>query len=297
MIVIKLRTYIIAISVGLLHAAALQAAVVYDNLGSGPTYYQDGYASFGLIDGNSIDRGMKFVASQTVSLTTLQVAIGQAYWDGSTYAGSASIQLFTDAGNSPGTLLESWTSSYQSSFAGGVETLTSTAQPLLTKGSSYWIMMNDAPNSYLGGAWYFADSPQPGYVWVSYRPAAGQPLQVYQLTTGYRTRVIGNLPGDANGDGVVNADDYALIDRGYAAHLSGWSNGDFNGDNVVNFSDYLIIDEAYAAAQGGVPTDLLAQREGEFGANYANALVTAVPEPGIATALVAISAFFARRKR
>lgn len=291
------RNYIIAIFVVLLNTAALQATIVYDNLGAGPTYYDDGYASFGLIDGNSIDRGMKFVASKTVNLTTLQVAIGQAYWDGSTYAGSASIQLFTDAGNSPGTLLESWTSSYQSSFAGGVESLTSTTEPLLTQGASYWIMMNDAPSSYLGGAWYFADSPQPGYVWVSYRPAAGQPLQVYQLTTGYRSRVIGNLPGDANGDGVVNADDYALIDRGYAAHLTGWSNGDFNGDNVINAADYLIIDEAYAAAQGAVPADLLAQREEQFGSTYTTTLLTSLPEPGSAMAILAITPLFARKKR
>ncbi|HZZ42336.1 MAG TPA: dockerin type I repeat-containing protein [Tepidisphaeraceae bacterium] len=49
-------------------------------------------------------------------------------------------------------------------------------------------------------------------------------------------------PGDANLDGRINADDYALIDRGMAKHLTGWSNGDFNGDGVVNAADYRMID-------------------------------------------------------
>jgi len=43
--------------------------------------------------------------------------------------------------------------------------------------------------------------------------------------------------GDANLDGVVNADDYFQIDSGFISQKKGWYNGDFNYDNVVNADD------------------------------------------------------------
>ncbi|HZZ42480.1 MAG TPA: dockerin type I domain-containing protein [Tepidisphaeraceae bacterium] len=85
-------------------------------------------------------------------------------------------------------------------------------------------------------------------------------------------------PGDANGDGVVNADDYALIDRGFAGQRVGWSNGDFNSDGLVDANDYLIIDTAYAQLHPMTP-DFLASREAEFGEGYVSQLLAAVPEP------------------
>lgn len=52
--------------------------------------------------------------------------------------------------------------------------------------------------------------------------------------------------GDANLDGVVNADDLSLIMLGQAMHKSGWSAGDFNNDNQINADDWAEF--AYAAA-------------------------------------------------
>jgi hypothetical protein len=51
--------------------------------------------------------------------------------------------------------------------------------------------------------------------------------------------------GDANLDGVVNADDYFLIDSNYIPQNPGWYNGDFNYDNVINADDYFLIDFAF----------------------------------------------------
>jgi hypothetical protein len=51
--------------------------------------------------------------------------------------------------------------------------------------------------------------------------------------------------GDANLDGVVNADDYFLTDSGYVTQKGGWYNGDFNYDSVVNADDYFLIDSAF----------------------------------------------------
>ena len=87
------------------------------------------------------------------------------------------------------------------------------------------------------------------------------------------------LPGDANVDGTVNADDFALIDKGFAAHLAGWSNGDFNGDGVVDQNDYLIIDAAFLQHGGADPAALLAERESQFGTAYVQELLASVPEP------------------
>ena len=51
--------------------------------------------------------------------------------------------------------------------------------------------------------------------------------------------------GDANLDGVINADDYFLADSGFITQKGGWYNGDFSYDGVVNADDYFLIDEAF----------------------------------------------------
>lgn len=57
--------------------------------------------------------------------------------------------------------------------------------------------------------------------------------------------------GDADGNGVVNFDDYARIDNGFNNHLTGWRNGDFDGNGVIDFDDYSLIDNAFNAQNGG----------------------------------------------
>jgi len=56
--------------------------------------------------------------------------------------------------------------------------------------------------------------------------------------------------GDANLDGIVNADDYFRIDRGYISQKGGWYNGDFNYDKVVNADDYFLIDSVFIGQKG-----------------------------------------------
>lgn len=105
------------------------------------------------------------------------------------------------------------------------------------------------------------------------------------------------LYGDANLDGKLNADDYALLDRGFARHLTGWLNGDFNYDGVVDQCDYLLIDRAYALTEGGsLAPGFLDEREAEFGLDYVNELTLSVPEPaGVLPALAL--AVLSRRRR
>jgi len=62
--------------------------------------------------------------------------------------------------------------------------------------------------------------------------------------------------GDANLDGIVNADDYGLIDRGFISQKGGWYNGDFNYDDIVNADDYGLIDRAFIAQNAPLSSDL-----------------------------------------
>lgn len=103
-------------------------------------------------------------------------------------------------------------------------------------------------------------------------------------------------PGDANGDGALTADDYALIDRGFARHLAGRVNGDFNSDGVVDSADYLIIDSAWSSLHPGDAAALLTDRESQFGPGYVSALAASVPEPACMK-IGMIGALVARRRR
>jgi hypothetical protein len=65
--------------------------------------------------------------------------------------------------------------------------------------------------------------------------------------------------GDANLDGIINADDYANLDLGAAGLLVGWVGGDFNFDGLINADDFAAIDIG-AAAQSG-PLAVIAPTE------------------------------------
>ena len=49
------------------------------------------------------------------------------------------------------------------------------------------------------------------------------------------------LPGDASGDGTVNASDLAILGEHWKLSSQGWAQGDFNGDGTVNASDLGIL--------------------------------------------------------
>ncbi len=54
--------------------------------------------------------------------------------------------------------------------------------------------------------------------------------------------------GDLNGDGRVDADDYFIIDRNYSRHAAaGHASGDIDNNGVINGDDYFLMDNSYAA--------------------------------------------------
>jgi V8-like Glu-specific endopeptidase len=73
----------------------------------------------------------------------------------------------------------------------------------------------------------------------SVEDAAGNPLAA-DHTKSFLFKV-----GDANNDGIIDGDDYAIIDNGYNFGLSGFMNGDFDYNGVIDADDYAIIDNAY----------------------------------------------------
>ncbi|MCY2955065.1 MAG: carbohydrate-binding protein [Planctomycetota bacterium] len=73
---------------------------------------------------------------------------------------------------------------------------------------------------------------------------AGQSVLVTDVLVKY------TWDGDANLDGLINADDYFQIDSGFITQKGGWYNGDFNYDNTVNADDYFLIDSAFIGQSG-----------------------------------------------
>jgi hypothetical protein len=119
----------------------------------------------------------------------------------------------------------------------------------------------------------------------------------YSFSAGPQARVQLTYIGDANLDGLLNADDYALLDRGFAKSLSDWSNGDFNYDGTINNQDYLLIDRAYILRQAqGFSPGFLAQRQSQFGTQYISQLLTSLPEPSLLLCLPPIFPLSSRRR-
>jgi hypothetical protein len=49
------------------------------------------------------------------------------------------------------------------------------------------------------------------------------------------------LPGDADGNGSIDGEDYWYMDSGPLGRSGTWADGDFNGDGTVDQTDYIII--------------------------------------------------------
>jgi dockerin type I repeat protein len=62
-----------------------------------------------------------------------------------------------------------------------------------------------------------------------------------------------DLPGDANGDGVVSDADYTIWADNYGSSGADVSMGDFNGDGEVTDADYTIWADNYGQTIGDVP--------------------------------------------
>jgi len=291
----KMQTAILcataALSCGAL-ANPAHAVVVYDTLGSSNAFTSYG-VGVGLVIGNDWESALQFSPTQTIKLTNVDLPLTQYL---SAAPGSAVVTLRLDAGNVPGVAVESYTTGNVTTLS-SLESLTSSVGATLAAGQKYWITVDHAANSLFGGMWNYSTQTPTGTV-ASHKN--GLDWTVTTQPRPYALRITGSsfLPGDANQDGQITFDDYALFDRGQAKHLAGWNSGDFNGDAVVNNQDHLILDAAYLAQHPTGESEFIAARQVQYGDDYAAQLLTLVPEPAT-LGLIATSALtlLARRRR
>ncbi|MCY2952158.1 MAG: lamin tail domain-containing protein [Planctomycetota bacterium] len=85
--------------------------------------------------------------------------------------------------------------------------------------------------------------------------------------------------GDANLDGLVNADDYFLIDSAFISQAKGFYNGDFNYDDIINADDYFLIDSAFISQTGPLSAIALTAIDTPYPSPFASASSPATPRP------------------
>ena len=104
----------------------------------------------------------------------------------------------------------------------------------------------------------------------------------------FRIASVGNLPGDANGDGAVTIADFAILRANFGTAADGDCDttrlGDFNGDRAVTIADFAILRANFGTSV--TATDLA----------EADAWAASVPEPAGLT-LAATAALALRRRR
>jgi autotransporter-associated beta strand protein len=105
--------------------------------------------------------------------------------------------------------------------------------------------------------------------------------------------------GDANLDGVVSGDDFAILVGNLGKSAAAWDKGDFNYDGVVSGNDFALLVANLGKASNGADVTLPAADLAAIDAfAAANGLMADVPEPASAgLLLVAGVGFMARRRR
>jgi hypothetical protein len=105
--------------------------------------------------------------------------------------------------------------------------------------------------------------------------------------------------GDSTLDGTVDAGDVSDFLQGFAAGGSTWTQGDYNYDGVVDSSDFALLRAGYTAsgaAPGAMEDDITSSPL--LSISQKAQLLSAVPEPGMASAgLIAIAGIAIRRRK
>jgi hypothetical protein len=166
--------------------------------GSFETGSQQNYSVRGSLPILSASPATQFVADYTFELSTISVAVGDGL------AGSHftfDINLLSDAGGAPGTVLESWTGltpNYVFTAGGTPVTVTDTLGLWLNAGTSYWLQVAPAYNGNrlgIGGTldrWNYND------LGIQANSTLGGPLHLVSSMTAPAYEVAGNTPEPAS---------------------------------------------------------------------------------------------------
>jgi len=85
-----------------------------------------------------------------------------------------------------------------------------------------------------------ANVGNPGQYTVGYADST----ELTSIATG-NVKVMYTLTGDANLDGMVNFNDFSILQNNYETTGDDWSQGDFNHDGRVNFNDFSLLQNNY----------------------------------------------------
>jgi autotransporter-associated beta strand protein len=156
-------------------------------------------------------------------------------------------------------------------------------------------------SGYAGGSWTGAGidsstaTATPGFA-VGY--ADGADGVVAGLSSG-QIEVKYTRYGDANLDGVVSGDDFAILVGNLGKSAAAWDKGDFNYDGVVSGNDFALLVSNLGKAANGADITLPASDLAAIDAfAAANGLMADVPEPTTFGLLgLAAAGILARRRR
>jgi len=151
----KNKLLAILVSVTAIGASIANAAPIYSTLGQGDSYSHNMGYNVGWSAGSSCDNGHQFqiTVDSPYSLDSIEVGIGLE-----SGTNQVEIWLMTDAGNKPGTIIETFTFvDEMGDFADSpLITGTSVLNPILTPGTKYWLVAS-APIFSTVADWNFSD--------------------------------------------------------------------------------------------------------------------------------------------
>ena len=75
---------------------------------------------------------------------------------------------------------------------------------------------------------------------VGLTDASGNPITNFTMSSESGHDYVRHIPGDINGDGLVDVADYNIWAANIGATGQPWSQGDLNGDGLVDVADYNI---------------------------------------------------------
>jgi len=185
------RTIFLSLVLLIFWTVQVSGVPIFSTLGTGDSYTTSAGYTIG-VSPNFYDQGNQFVIGGTQSyfLDTIEVAIGLVSVSGTN---EVDFWLMSDAGDEPGTIIESFNFVGQMGSFGLYNPLlvgTSVLNPVLTPGTKYWLIAS-APQPDTWAAWNISDPTVLGV--RAYREGETGPWTIYSDTGMAAFRINGNV--------------------------------------------------------------------------------------------------------
>jgi len=150
----------------LLAAGQLQAAIIFNNFGSGDSYAVSAW-TIGF-PGTELDTGVPFAITVGVPHTLDSIELAASWYSGTN---EIDVWLMNDDAGKPGTIIEAF--NFQNLSSGGsILVGNSVLNPILTPGTDYWLVASAPNENDTFAGWNSATNPS---VWgpIAFRSGAG----------------------------------------------------------------------------------------------------------------------------